>query len=173
MAEIQSQSGRGGRTKANPRIDLTPMVDLGFLLITFFMMTTSMSEPKRMDIQMPYQPAPIGTTAYFESSAITLLPAKGHQIFYYEGTFKPSVQLKVAGNEAALRKVLQNKQNAIAKRLKPEERHLQVLIKSHATATVDDIVGLFDEMNILNISQVAMVDIYPQENDLVNKRIGQ
>jgi biopolymer transport protein ExbD len=173
MAEIQAQSGRGGRIKAAPRIDLTPMVDLGFLLITFFMMTTSMAKPRRMDIQMPYTPAPAGGTVYFESSAITLLPAKDHQIFYYEGIFKPSVQLKVANNETALRQVLINKQKAIANRLKPDERQLQVLIKSHATATVNDIVGLFDEMDILHISQVAMVDIYPEENEWINKKIGQ
>lgn len=92
MADIQVNATRNGRNHATPRIDLTPMVDLGFLLITFFMMTTTMRESKRIDVQMPFTPAPPGRVAYYESSAITLLPAKDHKIFYYEGTFGPSTQ---------------------------------------------------------------------------------
>ncbi len=64
MAEIQV-SGKHGRKAATPRIDFTPMVDLGFLLITFFMMTTTMSAPKAMDISMPYKPAPPGEVTAF------------------------------------------------------------------------------------------------------------
>lgn len=171
MADIQINQKRNGRNHATPRIDLTPMVDLGFLLITFFMMTTTMREPKRMDIQMPFTPAPPSCTAYYESSAITLLPAKDHKIFYYEGKFDPSMQLQLANNETELHKVLMQKQHALLSRKNPDERHLQVLIKSHATATVQDIVSLFDEMDIMKVKNVAMVDIYPSENEMVNNMI--
>lgn len=168
MAEIQT-AGRNGRA-TTLRVDLTPMVDLGFLLITFFIMTTTMSKPKAMDIQMPFTPSE-STTAFYESSAITLMPAKDHRVFYYEGLFLPGMNLKVAKNEAALRQVLIDKQKSLLLRVKPEERELQVLIKSHNTATVDDIVGLFDEMAILKVNYVAMVDIYPEELEKVDAAI--
>jgi biopolymer transport protein ExbD len=171
MADIQINSKRNGRNQATPRIDLTPMVDLGFLLITFFMMTTTMRTPKRMDIQMPFTPAPPDRIAYYESSAITLLPAKDHKIFYYEGKFDPLIQLRMVNNETDLHKVLIQKQRVLLSRKNPDERHLQVLIKSHATATVQDIISLFDEMDILNVKNFAMVDIYPAENEMVNSMI--
>jgi biopolymer transport protein ExbD len=171
MADIQINPKRNGRNHATPRIDLTPMVDLGFLLITFFMMTTTMHKPKRMDIQMPFTPAPPNTTAYYESSAITLLPAKNHKVFYYAGKFDSLVKLRMVINEAQLHKVLSDKQHTLLSRKNPDERHLQVLIKSHATATVQDIITLFDEMDILQVRNFAMVDIHPSENKMVNDMI--
>jgi biopolymer transport protein ExbD len=170
MAEIQIRQGKGNRTATTPRIDLTPMVDLGFLLITFFMMTTTMARPKEMDIQMPFTPSE-STTAFYESSAITLMPAKDHRIFYYEGRYLPDMKLKEAGTDAALRLLLQQKQKMLLQREKPEERELQVLIKADATATTDDIIGLFDEMVILGVKFYAMVDIYPEEAALVAKAL--
>jgi biopolymer transport protein ExbD len=171
MADIQINPKRNGRNQATPRIDLTPMVDLGFLLITFFMMTTTMREPKRMDIQMPFTPAPPGGTAYYESSAITLLPAKSHKIFYYEGKFDPLLKLQMADNVTQLRKILKAKQHTLLSRKNPDERYLQVLIKAHATATVQDIISLFDEMDILQVRNFAMVDIYPAESEMINNRM--
>lgn len=162
MAELQVTAGRGRLQRGNPRIDLTPMVDLGFLLITFFMMTTTMNNPKAMDIQMPYSPSP-ATTAFYESSAITLMPAKDHRVYYYEGLFQPGIPFKEVHTAEALRVLLQDKQKALRARPLANERQLQVLIKPHATATVTDIVDLFDEMNILDVRQVAMVDISVDE----------
>lgn len=170
MADLQINS-KNGRSKAAPRIDLTPMVDLGFLLITFFIMTTSMRKPKAMDIQMPYKPATKDTTAFYESSAITLLPAKDHRIFYYEGCYTPSVQLKVVNDVEVLRSVLTAKQKALRNRPNLEERNVQVLIKPHETAAFTDIVSLFDEMNICGVKYYAMVDIYPEENKLIEEKI--
>ena len=54
MAEfISNQSKNNKRIHKNPKIDMTPMVDLGFLLITFFIFTTSMAEPKAMNLIVP------------------------------------------------------------------------------------------------------------------------
>lgn len=163
MADLQINAKNNRGIKATPRIDLTPMVDLGFLLLTFFIMTASMTRPKAMEIQMPYKPSH-ENTAFYASSAITLIPAKDHRVFYYEGVYDPALQLKESGlNNNTLRTLLIQKQKAITSRANPTERHLQVLIKAHETATVEDIVGLFDEMNILGVDHMAMVDIYPEE----------
>lgn len=173
MAEIQV-SRKKGRGVVIPRIDLTPMVDLGFLLITFFMMSTTMAQTKAMDISMPYKPAsPDEVTAFYASSAITLIPAKDHKVFYYEGLFDAGKPLQeVQGdNEPALRRVLTTKQAQIANRPVAEERELQVLIKPHASATTSDIIGLLDEMSILKINAYALVDLSPEEEQQVDARI--
>ncbi len=171
MAELQTRQGKGGHSAASPRIDLTPMVDLGFLLITFFMMTTTMAQPKAMDIQMPYQPAGTEPTKWYASSAITLIPAKDHKVFYYEGEYTPGIVLKEVYTEQALRKVLINKQKSLLQLANPREQHLQVLIKAHASATTGDIVALFDEMSVLHVKYFAMVDIYPDEAAMIDLKI--
>ncbi|RYZ49589.1 MAG: biopolymer transporter ExbD [Sphingobacteriales bacterium] len=174
MAEIQEQSKRGGRSKATPRIDLTPMVDLGFLLITFFMMTTTMAKPKAMEIQMPFKPAPVQDgTVFIDGSAMTLLPAAGHKVYYYEGMYDPGKPYQVAENELALRSILQKKQKELAHLPGEFASNIQVLIKAHRTATVDDVVGIMDEMNILKVKYYAMVDIDETEDREINKLIGR
>jgi len=168
MAELLLKSGKGGSSKAAPRIDLTPMVDLGFLLITFFMLTTTMSKPNAMDIQMPAKVPASDPTVFYESSAITLLPAGKHHFFYYEGIFDPNVPLRSAASIEDLRKVLQHKQSNLLNRANPKERDMQVLIKSHPDATFTDIVAVFDEMNILAVKSYAMVDITKEETSLID-----
>jgi biopolymer transport protein ExbD len=92
MAEIQTGGGggkhKGGKKrgkKMSTRVDFTPMVDLGFLLITFFMLTTSMNKPKTMEINMPDKNVKDEEekTKIKASQAITLLLTKNNKIVYY------------------------------------------------------------------------------------------
>jgi biopolymer transport protein ExbD len=90
MAEIEGGGGghkKGGKPKGkkmSTRVDFTPMVDLGFLLITFFMLTTSMSKPKTMEINMPVKEVnEIDKQKVKASQAITVLLAAGDTIVYY------------------------------------------------------------------------------------------
>jgi biopolymer transport protein ExbD len=90
MAEIEGGGGghkKGGKPKGkkmSTRVDFTPMVDLGFLLITFFMLTTSMNKPKTMEINMPVKKVdPIDQMPVKASQAITLLLAENDEIVYY------------------------------------------------------------------------------------------
>src|SRR5436190_371264 len=96
MAEMDTSSSGGHKKgpgvkkgkKLSTRIDLTPMVDLGFLLITFFMFTTTLAKPKTMEINMPYKDPNkpvIDETKVKESCAITVLLSKDNRIYYYEG----------------------------------------------------------------------------------------
>jgi biopolymer transport protein ExbD len=169
MAELLLKSNGSGRAHIVPRIDLTPMVDLGFLLLTFFIMTTTMKKTNAMDIQMPYNGPEASGTAFLESSAITLIPAGNHIIYYYEGIFNPDISFKKAMDIETLRTVIQNKKRDLMKRVRPNERDLQVLIKSHPASTVNDIVALFDEMNISGVKYYAMVAINPDEASKIDK----
>lgn len=90
MAEIEGGGGgkhKGGKKrgkKLSTRVDFTPMVDLGFLLITFFMLTTSMNKPQTMEINMPVkEEKPDDGSKVKASQAITLLLAKDDKVVYY------------------------------------------------------------------------------------------
>ena len=56
MADIQVKEKSGRRKVQSPKVDLTPMVDLGFILITFFIYTTTMAKPKSLVLDKPYDP---------------------------------------------------------------------------------------------------------------------
>jgi biopolymer transport protein ExbD len=87
MAEIQQTvSGNKRRKPRTPRIDLTPMVDLGFLLITFFMYTTTLARPKVMELQMPDVPPTPATPTVIPEATLVIIPTEGHRIAYYPGT---------------------------------------------------------------------------------------
>lgn len=91
MAEIATDGGgkhKGGKKrgkKMSTRVDFTPMVDLGFLLITFFMLTTSMNKPKTMELNMPVKDdiPKEEENKVKASQAITLLLTKEDKVVYY------------------------------------------------------------------------------------------
>ena len=89
MAEIEGGGGgkhKGGKKrgkKLSTRVDFTPMVDLGFLLITFFMLTTSMNKPQVMDINMPVKEKNVETIPVPASQTITVILTKDDKVVYY------------------------------------------------------------------------------------------
>jgi biopolymer transport protein ExbD len=107
---------KGGKRKIHLlRVDLTPMVDLGFLLITFFMLTTTMAQPKAMQVNMPDNSEKVvdGTT-FPEESTITLIPAGGHQCYYYNGLLNSAADMHVLDNNKVRGLLQQQQQHAAA-----------------------------------------------------------
>jgi biopolymer transport protein ExbD len=91
MAEIAQDNkgqGKGKPKKLSTRVDFTPMVDLGFLLITFFMLATTLSKPQTMEIAMPSKDKVTEEeqTKVKASRAVTILLDKDNTVYYYEGT---------------------------------------------------------------------------------------
>jgi len=93
MAEIAEGGGgghgKGGKKRAkkqSTKIDMTPMVDLGFLLLTFFVLTSTFSKPKSMEISFP---APVDPTIKQPEvkNGLNIILTKDHKIFYYKGQF--------------------------------------------------------------------------------------
>ena len=172
MAELITSPAKGarkGRKKLSTRVDLTPMVDLGFLLITFFMYTTTLAQPKAMEINMPDKTdhAP-NKMAYVEESTITVIPTHSHKVICYNGTLKNGQSLFSTGFEAThgLRDILINKAKeaaALPAKFSLQAHQLHVIIKPDSDCTYDDVVQIFDEMNILNVPYYAMTDITPEE----------
>jgi len=170
MAELeQKQVGKKGkkkgRKKMSTRIDLTPMVDLGFLLVTFFMLTTTFSKPQTMEINMPVKPKgevkEEEQNALKASKAFNILIGGENKVFWYRGLPTEPVEPITASNYTAdgLRKVLLERNASI-----PE---MVVLIKPTDDASYKNVVDVLDEMNISNIKRYALVDISLQEIDLI------
>jgi biopolymer transport protein ExbD len=94
MSEVNTESSgskkgkKKGAKKVSTRIDFTPMVDLGFLLITFFMLTTTMIKPQTMEIAMPSKDKvpEEEQTKVKASRAITIILGENNKVYYYEGT---------------------------------------------------------------------------------------
>jgi biopolymer transport protein ExbD len=182
MADLDTGEGGGGHgkkrggvraKKMSTKIDMTPMVDLAFLLVTFFMMTTTFNKPNAMEVVMPEKPKPEDTmnqTKVKESEALTVLVAQKNRIFYYKGIQNPVVeQTNYSAN--GLRKVLidfdtqvRSQQRATGKK---DINGPVVLIKTIEDAEYGHLVDVLDEMKISNIQRYAIVDITPEEKQMI------
>ncbi|AXY76016.1 biopolymer transporter ExbD [Paraflavitalea soli] len=170
MAEMDTSSGGGHKKgpgvkkgkKLSTRVDLTPMVDLGFLLITFFIFTTTMSQPTAMRLFLPKDTEkPEDQNKVKASGALTLILAKDNSIFYYEGELAPDGgNFKNTGFKE-IRDIIINKK----KSTNPED--FVVVIKPTPDATYKNTVDILDEMTINEVKRYALVDIFDVELQLV------
>lgn len=160
MAEITNKPGKAGRLV---RVDLTPMVDLGFLLITFFVFTTELSQRKAMSL---YLPKPSNDSMHVAASgAVTLLLGDG-VLGYYAGKRPMGVQYISANKPEALRSLLL----ALRQQLIVEtgsDKRLFVSIKPTRLSCIGDVVNALDEMTICQISRYALTDAAPEEEALM------
>jgi len=170
MAEMDTSSGGGHKKgpgvkkskKASTRVDLTPMVDLGFLLITFFIFTTTMSQPTAMSLFLPKDTdKPEEQNKAKESGALTLLLGSEKNVYYYEGQLDPNGSNFKSSTMKQIRDVIINKKRSTAK------DDLVIVIKPSTDATYRDVVDILDEMTINDISRYALVDISEGEGQLV------
>ncbi len=170
MAELEQKQAGGkkgkkkGRKKMSTRIDLTPMVDLGFLLVTFFMLTTTFSKPQTMEINLPVKDEkvdPKDQNAVPESKTITILLGVDNKIYWYHGLASNPLEGPTETNFSAdgIRKVLLEKNATI--------RDMVVLIKPTNDAIYKNVVDILDEMNISNIKRYALVEIAPEDLNLI------
>ena len=174
MAEMDTSGG--GHHKKGPgvkkgkklstRVDLTPMVDLGFLLITFFIFTTTMSQPTAMRLYLPKDTdKPEEQNKIKESGALTILLGKDNNVFYYEGELKPDASNFKATNFKDIRDVIISKKQAV-------DTNLVVVIKPTDECTYKNVIDILDEMSINVVKRYAMVDISDVEDMLVKKTEG-
>jgi biopolymer transport protein ExbD len=165
MAEIISNApSRGSKAaRKSTRIDMTPMVDLGFLLITFFIFTTSMSAPHTTGLIMPADGAPMPTK---KSRVMTLLLGANNKVFVYEGDWMDAKKANAihrtsyhSGQGAG--KWIRKKQ-ATLDRLNAREE-LMLLIKPLEAAQYRNVVDMLDEVMINGVTRYAIVDPQPGE----------
>ena len=170
MAEILVAQ-KGGRRKVQmPRIDFTPMVDLGFILITFFIYTTTIARPGSLEINMPSRETIGGITVYADTSTITLIAVSNHKVAYYKGVFneqKPLSYKPVAEVKDMLTAI--KKQVAdLPLSLSLQAHKLHVIIKPNDNCKYEDVVQLLDDMNLVEVPYYALVDISAEEKQMVD-----
>jgi biopolymer transport protein ExbD len=168
MASMDTGGDQGGHKKGpgvkkakklSTKVDMTPMVDLGFLLITFFIFTTTMAQPTAMNLFLPKDvDKPEEQNKVKETGAFTILLGKQDQVYYYEGL--DPTQLKASTFKGIRDEIILKKKNT-----NPED--LVMIIKPTEDATYKNTVDILDEMTINEIKRYAMVDISPQEYELV------
>jgi len=166
MAEVNTGGGGGGKggkvrsKKQSTKIDMTPMVDLAFLLLTFFMLATTFNKPKTMELVMPEKPKPEDLPPKVnERNVLTILLAKNNKVVWYVGITNPTPTVTDYGAKG-IRKVLLEQSGAIGKKL-------VVLIKPSDSSNYKNVVDILDEMAITNTRSYALVDIAPTDNDLL------
>lgn len=167
MAEMDTSGGGGHKKgpgvkkgkKLSTRVDLTPMVDLGFLLITFFIFTTTMAQPTAMRLFLPKDTEkPEEQNKVKASGALTIMLGKADQVYYYEGDDPTKIQ---GTNFKDIRAVIINKKRAT------DPKDFVVVIKPTVDATYKNTVDILDEMSINDVKRYAMVDISADEYKLV------
>src|ERR1700744_4097321 len=153
MAELDTSGGGkkgGGRVRSKKqatRVDLTAMVDLAFLLITFFILTTTLQKPKAMSLIMPDKDIGDAHTSYAESRTMTILVGAHNKVEWYIGMpDHPLVAPTVTGfGRNGIADAMIDESN----RIKREQgKDMLVLIKASDKAKYGNVVTLMDYLNI-------------------------
>ena len=199
-AEVQESGGKNGKSKQKKfavRVDFTPMVDMNMLLITFFMLCTTLSKPQTMEISMPSNDKNITEeqkSMVKASQAITLLLGPDNKLYYYEGepNYKDYTSLKettygpdglrsilLQKNATAVNKVRALKQQKLDLKISDEEYKKQVseiksgkdtptvIIKATDDASYMNLIDALDEMQICNIGKYVITDIAEADRFLI------
>ncbi len=173
MSDIQtpekgshSKHGKGKvrSKKMSTRVDFTPMVDLAFLLISFFMLTTTLNKPVAMELNMPKKDEEVKTDVK-ASQVINLLLDKDNKIWYYEGQVVYDMKSTNYGPDG-VREVLYKKQKDVGKVIGDPEKMI-VIIKMTDGAKYENMVDILDEMDITNTKIYAIQDIADLELEAI------
>ena len=138
-------------------IDLTPMVDLGFLLITFFMLSTTLSEANAADLIMPKDSTM--HTDIKRSAVLTLMPVRNNKIDYFEGENSSPANMKHC-SYGQLRSIIMEKKNKVA-RVLGDRNETVIIIDPGAESTYKNFVDILDEIEINDIRHYFVLNHQP------------
>lgn len=168
MAELSISRNR----RAVPKVDLTAMVDLAFLLITFFMLTTSLSKPIAMDVTKPDQPINDIQEPVPASLSMTILLGKHNKVAWYMGEAGKS-QPVIEGFDRIRKSIISNKLKVQAANPDNPKKSLFVIIKPTAGANYKNFVDIMDELKLAEIKAAPAIDdehITKEEQDFMKRQ---
>lgn len=157
-----------------PRIDMTPMVDLGFLLIAFFIFTTTLTDPKTLRLIMPDDTGP--ATELKEGKVLTVLLDDAHAVYAYEGKFEHAlknnnIRTSSYDESEGIGKMIRDKQALLQLNDEKEGRDgLVLLIKPASGASYKNVIDALDETTINGVKKYMVVDPAIEERIFLQSR---
>ncbi|MEJ2880044.1 ExbD/TolR family protein [Pedobacter sp. GR22-6] len=168
MAELSISRNR----RAVPKVDLTAMVDLAFLLITFFMLTTSLSKPVAMDIAKPDEPLSDDDLMPVPASrTMTILLGKDNKVAWYMGEADKS-QPVIEGMNTVRQSILANKKKLALANAADPKKGLIVIVKPTPGSKFENFVDIMDELSLADLKLAPAIDddhILDSERDFMVK----
>jgi len=154
--------------KANLKIDMTPMVDLGFLLISFFIFTTEISKPAITNLYMPKDG---DSTKIADSKSLTILLSNNDHVSYYNGDMKAAIKnnqvFQTSYDEInGIGNIIRQRQNELNRR-KIDKKSLVVLIKPGRESSYKNVINALDEMLINGVPRYVITDPENEEIGLL------
>jgi biopolymer transport protein ExbD len=164
------KAGMKRAKRVNLKIDMTPMVDLGFLLISFFIFTTEVSKPR---VARLYMPKDGDTTKIPASKSLTILLGDHDHIFYYEGDMNEAIAnnyvFQTSYHEInGLGDIIRQKQNELTKS-NIMKKDLVVLIKPGPTSSYKNVINALVEMLINGVTRYMIVDPEKEEKSYLSE----
>ncbi len=147
--------------KKSTRVDLTPMVDLGFLLITFFVFTSTMAKPTAMKVNMPYNKSgPLDPVC--NSCVLTAVLFNNNLIRYYEGNLI-NTQIHTTNYEG-IRQIIQDKKKMVEQARGSADQFV-LIIQPSAGSSFKNFVDIVDEVTINNIQRYYIDELTVAETN--------
>ena len=184
MAQIENaaveRKGKGFSSvkKQTLKIDMTPMVDLGFLLITFFVFTTTISTPTVADLFMPKEGS-VDPTKLSKSLALTVLLDENDKIYYYHGDMYEAMKANEIfetnfSTYEGVGKIIRQKQKDIDASGKFVEgrRGMMILIKPTSSSVYKNVIDALDEITINDVRKYAIVEPAEEEINYIKSKKG-
>lgn len=183
MAELNTGDdggGKGGKVrskKQNSKVDLTAMVDLAFLLITFFMLTTSLSKPQSMPLGLPAKDDTLTKIKPLKTDqrrTVTIILGAKDQVKWYHGLLDApeagGAPTTTDYTKDGIRKELLKRVISIPEVMGDKDKGMIVIIKPTKKSTYKNLVDILDEMAICKVPTYAIVNEFsPEENKLAEE----
>ncbi|MCU7618321.1 biopolymer transporter ExbD [Chryseobacterium sp. PBS4-4] len=162
MAEVIVQEKKGGKQKKTPlRVDMTPMVDLGFLLITFFMFTTNFTKPNVMDLGLPAKSDIPTKNVVDDKNQVTFILGKDNRVFYHQSNAKELTENNLKETDFSGVKISNIISEAYKKAPIPE--NFTIIVKPTDDANYKNFVDVLDNIAISKKERYGITDIKPWE----------
>jgi biopolymer transport protein ExbD len=178
MAELNTGDGGGGKggkvrsKKQNSKVDLTAMVDLAFLLITFFMLTTTLSKPQSMSLGLPDKDPTKDNVdmKVDENRTMTLMLGENNKLVYYMGLLDSPIAgpKDMAYGKDGIRKEILAREKTVLEYTGDKKKGMIVIIKPSKKSSYKNMIDILDEMVISDVPTYTIVnDFSPEELKLL------
>ena len=158
MAEVIVQEKQKGRQKKNLiKVDMTPMVDLGFLLITFFMFTTNFTKPNVMDLGLPAKSDIPTTEVIGDKNQVTFILGKDNRVFYHQSNQNDLTENNLKETNFSGVQISKIISEAYSKA--PKKEIFTVIIKPTDEANYKNFVDILDNIAISKKERYGITDI--------------